>query len=125
MILFLETAYSGWAAALLLAVGICVPYGVRALKGASLAPHYVIGLLLPAATLLHAWLPMASLPIQRFDRTSLWIATAAFVLMIAQAALGLALRGSAAPQRGPLRRVHLVSMMLLVLLVAGHIARSR
>lgn len=49
----------------------------------------------------------------------------AFVLLIAQAALGLALRQTAAPQRGRLRRVHLVSMTLLVLLVAGLIARSR
>ncbi|MDE2135900.1 MAG: hypothetical protein KGJ68_00565 [Gammaproteobacteria bacterium] len=123
--LFLATAFSGWAAALLLAAGICVPYAVRALKGTSLAPHYFIGLALPAAALLHAWLPMASIPIRRFDRTGLSIATVAFALLIAQAALGLALRASAAPRRGRLRHVHLVSMMLLVLLVAGHIVRSR
>jgi hypothetical protein len=123
--LFLATAFSGWAAALLLAVGIGVPYYVRRVPGASLKPHYGSGLLLPAAALAHAWLPMASMPIRRFDLTGLWLATAALVLMVAQAALGLALRPAAGATRGRLRRVHFVSMALIALLVASHIARNR
>lgn len=123
--LFLATAFSGWAAALLFGVGVGVPYYVRTAPGASLTPHYGIGLLLPAAVLTHAWLPMASIPIRRFDLTGLWLATAALILMVAQAALGLALRQAAGAARGRLRRVHFVSMALIALLVALHIARNR
>jgi hypothetical protein len=123
--LFLATAYSGWAAALLFGVGVGVPYYVRSAPAASLKPHYGIGLLLPVAALTHAWLPMASIPIRRFDLTGLWLATAALVLLVAQAALGLALRQATAATRGGLRRVHFVSMLIIALLVAGHIARSR
>jgi hypothetical protein len=123
--LFLATAFSGWATALLLGVGIGVPYFVRTTPGAGLKPHYGIGLLLPAAALAHAWLPMTSIPIRRFDLTGLWLATAALILMAAQAALGLALRQAAGATRGRLRRVHFVSMALIALLVALHIARNR
>ncbi len=123
--LFLATAFSGWATALLLGIGIGVPYFVRTAPGASLKPHYGIGLLLPAAALAHAWLPMASIPIRRFDRAGLWLATTALTLMVAQAALGLALRRAAGATRGRLRRVHFVSMALIALLVALHIARNR
>jgi hypothetical protein len=122
---FLATAFSGWAAVLLFGVGIGVPYYVRTTPGASLKPHYGIGLLLPAAALAHAWVPMASMPIARFDLAGLWLATAALVLMVAQAGLGLALRQAAGTTRGRLRRVHCVSMALIALLVTLHIARNR
>jgi hypothetical protein len=123
--LFLATAFSGWATALLFGVGAGVPYYVRSVRGTSLRPHYGIGLLLPAAALAHAWLPMASIPIRRFDPAGLWLATAALILMVAQAALGLALRPAAGATRGRLRRVHFVSMALIALLIAVHIARNR
>jgi hypothetical protein len=124
-VLFLATAFSGWGAALLLGVGASIPWLVRARHGVSLTPHYCIGLLLPAASLLHAWIPMAAIPIRRLDRLGLWIGTAALLVMVCQAALGLALRQAIGDPRRGLRRAHCVSMLLLALLVAGHIVRSR
>jgi len=124
-VLFLETAFSGWGAALLLGIGISLPYFVRAGYRSSLVPHYCIGLLLPVLSLLHAWIPMAAIPIRRLDRPGLWIGTAALLVMVCQAALGLALRQAAGASRRGLRRTHFASMVLLALLVAGHIVRSR
>jgi len=123
--LFLGTAFSGWAVGVLLGIGISLPYLARALHSMRLRPHYWIGLILPAAATVHAWLPMAYLPIRRFDPTGLWLASAALPVMVWQAALGLALRSSAGGARGNLKRLHFGTMVLLVALVIGHIALDR
>ena len=125
MTLFLWTALSGWAVALLLGAGTSLPYLARALRKTGLWPHYCIGLVLPSAATVHAWLPMSSMSIRHFDRTGLLLATAALLLMVWQAALGLTMRAAAGAQRCSVKRLHFGTMALLTILVIGHIALDR
>src|SRR5271167_5034719 len=103
--LFIKSALLGWVATLLLAVGASIPYLVRGATipdtsdNKRLWPHFWIGFLIPAVALAHAWLPMAAGHMRGYNLSGLWIATLALVIMIGQAALGLALRGSQGAER--------------------------
>jgi cytochrome b561 len=126
-VLFLWTALLGWGAALLIAIGVAIPYVVRATPSAAaphlrrLRPHFAIGLFIPALALAHAWLQM-TVPLRGYDQLGLLLATIAFFALIQQVAQGLALRLTRGPSRTSARRVHFWTMAAIAALVAGHVA---
>jgi hypothetical protein len=119
-VLFLWTALLGWAAALLFAFAVAIPYFVRATPLRRLWPHYMIGLFVPALALAHAWLPM-SVRLHGYDQLGLLLATAAFFALIQQAAQGLALRLTRGPSRTTARRAHFWTMAAIAALAGAHI----
>jgi len=125
------TALSGWLAALLLGANAYSPYFIRATQGtvharvALFRGHYALGLLIPAAAFVHAWLPMSVGRVSRFDSAGLYLATAALFIMLFQVGLGMSLRGSTGKARRQGRRVHFWTMTLIVGLVAAHIFLNR
>ena len=121
--LFVSTALSGWAAALLLGVSIGIPYLARNLRWPSLAPHFVLGFLIPAVSSVHAWLPMAAL--RRFDSRGLVLASVALLVMVFQVCLGVALRKATGAERRRIRWIHLAGMAIIIVLVGEHVALSR
>ena len=127
MPLFLLTAGSGWIAALLLGANVSAAYFIRSTQGGPAAyfsrfrVHYALGLLIPAVTIFHAWLPMSAGRMRGFGSTGLLLATAALFIMFWQVALGISLRDAQGAVRSHLRRLHFATMALIVSLVAMHI----
>jgi cytochrome b561 len=121
------TAFSGWAATLLFAVGVGIPFFIRATASATasyftrLRPHYWIGFLIPAVAFLHAWIPMSGGHVRGYDQTGLLVATAALVVMLGQVLLGLALRTARGTIRQSSRRLHFWTMATIAILVVVHI----
>jgi hypothetical protein len=109
---FLVTAGSGWIAALLLGANVSVPYVIRSLRGEpgagffQLRLHYLLGVVIAAVALFHAWLPMSLGPLRGFDRTGLLLATAALLSLLWQVALGISLRQTKGAYRRQARRLH-------------------
>jgi hypothetical protein len=128
---FLVTAGSGWIAALLLGVNVSVPYVIRSLRGEAgagffrLRLHYLLGVVIPAVALFHAWLPMSLGALRGFDRTGLLLATAALLSMLWQVALGISLRHAKGANRRQARRLHFCTMTVILGLVAVHIVLNR
>jgi thiosulfate reductase cytochrome b subunit len=128
---FVATALSGWLAAFLLAAGIGVPYFVRANPMAEpgyvkrMRPHFWIGFAVPAIVLGHAWLPMSAGHMRGYDLAGLWLATAAFFVMLAQASLGVILRNASPVGRRTIKRLHFWTMAVIALLVPAHILLNR
>ena len=123
--MFVWTAFLGWAAVLFLAAGIGIPYLARTLHLKRFWLHYVLGFLIPAVALLHAWLPMSAGRARSTDMIGLLLATAALFVMVSQAAVGITLRSAQGPDRFRLRRTHFLIMTVMVLLVGGHIYLNR
>jgi thiosulfate reductase cytochrome b subunit len=156
--LSLQTAWTGWLVALLVALQAALPYALRKcarqkpqpvptnqatrtspnlqnlsppVVGNSMRWHYLLGFILPAGALAHAWIPMASGPMPRTSMTGLWLATGALGLLFLQLLVGLALkRVSAAragntPSRAGLGRVHFAVMLAIGALVLAHMLLNR
>ena len=125
---FLWTAVSGWAAALLLTCGISVPYVARSASLSTtshLKAHYYLGFLILAAALLHASIPMSAGRVRAYDSNGLLIATVALCVMVWQVTQGAALRYARGVTRQAARRAHFWTMVAIVGLVSGHIILSR
>ena len=116
---------AGWLAAIGFAVTLSLPLGLRLLgvEGQSwravMRFHYPLGLSILLIALAHAWIPLFSGQLMRVFGLGIALGFAAYVLMAIQCGLGLLLyrAGSASPK---VRRVHLATMTLLALVIAGH-----
>lgn len=123
-------ASSGWAVAALTGVTITLPYLLRRrLRWTGpylerLRPHYWIGFTIAGLSLVHAGLAMSSGPIPGgVDWTvGIWVATGATLLVFGQVSLGLGLRRPGGPDRKGRRRLHFLTMTLLVAGGAAHAA---
>jgi hypothetical protein len=127
--MYLLTEASGWVIAALTVVTITLPYVLRRrLKWAGpylerLQPHYWIGFTIAGLSLIHAGLAMSSGPIPSSVNWSvgIWVATGAMLLVFPQVSLGMGLRRPATPERKRRRRLHLLTMALLVCAGAAHL----
>ncbi len=125
--LFLQIALTGWVAALLFLIAVCIPY-VRRMPGGSrtsLRPHYWLGVLIPTVAFVHAWIPMSVGRTGTFNRTGLLIATGTLFAMLWQIILGMILRDSTGTERKATRRLHFATMVLIANLLITHIALNR
>lgn len=146
----LQTAWTGWLVAIILAVQIALPFLLRRMRhvapspksspqgaevaiaqtkqtpsaGNSMRWHYLLGFVLPAAALVHGWIPMAAGHMPRTSMTGLWLATFALGLLFLQLLIGLAaqrLRSeSNSVARLTLRRTHFVTMLVIAALALSH-----
>lgn len=125
MAIYLYSALAGWLSWLALLIGGVYPFDRQAATDPRpyiirLQPHYWIMFCALAGALIHAF---AALRMPRMDATSttgIWLATAALVLILAQACLGLLLQY---PFRGRrhVRRIHLWTGIALIPLLAAHV----
>lgn len=124
---------SGWTMAALTCVTVSAPYVVRRRFPAPAAylerlrPHYWIGFTLAGLSLLHAGLAMSSGPTPGGAgwTVGIWVATGALLLVFGQVSLGAGLartRGLSPPERRRRRRLHLLTMAVLVAAGLAHIA---
>jgi hypothetical protein len=126
---YLLAEFSGWVIAGLTAVTVFLPFVLRRrLRWAGtylerLRPHYWIGLTIAGLSLIHAGLAMSSGPApQSVDwSVGIWVATGAMLLVFPQVQLGLGLRQPGSPERKRRRRLHLLTMALLVSAGAAHV----
>ncbi len=129
--LFLWMALSGWIATLLLALGIALPYIMRATHRCDMAGrarlniHYCCGFLILAAALLHAWIPMSAGRMRAHNQNGLWLATIALFAILWQVTQGVALRNARGTERTSARRMHFQTMLCIVGLVLAHIGINR
>ena len=118
---FALSAISGWVLALLLAVTSVLPW-LRSSVG--LRVHFALAYAIVPMCVAHGWPAMGQSWARRLDQTGLYLATFAFVLAIAQVALGWSVRDAAPPRRRALRRIHLIAMIGIAALSIGHIASN-
>ena len=127
--MYLLTEASGWVIAALTVVTITLPFALRRrLKWAGpylqrLQPHYWIGFTIAGLSLIHAGLAMSTGPIPSSVDWSvgIWVATGAMLLVFPQVSLGMGLRQPASPERKRRRRLHLLTMGLLVCAGVAHL----
>src|SRR6202035_1277054 len=118
--LFLWTALSGWIVTLLLALGIALPYIIRATHRfgathlARLRMHYCCGFLILAAALLHAWIPMSAGRARAYNQSGWWLATIALFAILWQVTQGVVLRNTRGSERASARRTHFQTMLCIV-----------
>jgi len=128
-VIYLLAESSGWVIAALTAVTITLPYLLRRrLQWAGpylerLQPHYWIGFTIAGLSLLHAGLAMSSGPTPGGVgwTVGIWIALGAMLLVFGQLSLGLGLRQPGSPERRRRRRLHFLTMALLIGAGAGHL----
>jgi hypothetical protein len=94
---------------------------VRSSRAWALTGHTVIGLTVIALAFLHAWFSMKLPGIRGTSASGLWIATAALLLLAAQAASGMTMLRLTEPQRVTMRRLHLLMAVLLLVLAGVHV----
>ena len=136
MKLFLVVGITGWISSILVGVEILLPYLLRPTRLARalptapayatpylrrMQPHYWLGYGALAVSFAHAWLPMRTGFAARMNRTGLWLATVALLLLFIQIFLGLMLQNPATRQRASLRSFHFWCMTCLFILVVSHI----
>jgi cytochrome b561 len=127
--MYLLTEASGWVIAALTVVTVTLPYLLRRrLQWAGpylerLQPHYWIGFTIAGLSLIHAGLAMSSGPIPGSVDWSvgIWVAAGAMLLVFPQVSLGIGLRQAASPERKRRRRLHLLTMTLLVCAGVAHL----
>ena len=86
-----------------------------------LTAHAVIGLALPPLALAHGWCSMKLPGIRGTSASGLWIATAALLLLAAQAVTGMTVLRLREPQRIAIRRLHSAMAVLLAALAGAHV----
>ena len=125
-----QTALSGWIAALAF-VGVAVlPIVLRRFRLSDLVRaramriHYVAAFAVAAVVTLHAFAPTTAKFMRSLNAEGLWLATAAWLLILTQLAVGFSLRG-AQGRKPTLRAVHFVIMSSALVLIAAHIALLR
>lgn len=142
----LQTLWTGWLVAALLATQIALPFFLRRarnraiptggavaavakgdasatgarLAGNSMRWHYLLGFILPAAALVHGWIPMGSGHMPRTSMTGLWLATYALGLLFLQLMLGLVLQRLPGGAARIMRRVHFFTMLVVAALALSH-----
>lgn len=123
-------ASSGWAIAALTCATVALPYLLRRRATSvdawylqRLRPHYWIGFTIAGLTLIHAGLAMSAGPTPGGAgwAVGIWVATGAMLLVFGQLSLGLGLRQAACPERRRRRRLHFLTMTLLVAAGLVHI----
>ncbi|HLH08938.1 MAG TPA: hypothetical protein VKW78_16985 [Terriglobales bacterium] len=87
-------------------------------------PHYWIGYLVLALGTIHGWIAMKPGHIAATSLAGLWLATAAWFLMLAQVVLGLYLQAPGS-KRASLRAWHYWVMVTLIVCVGLHIWLNR
>ena len=120
---------SGWVIAALTGFTVCLPYLLRRrLRPAGarverLRPHYWIGFTLAGLSLLHAGLAMSSGPTPGDARwtAGIWLAAGAMLLVFGQVSLGVGLRRLRGAERRRRRRLHFMTMTLLVAAGLAHV----
>src|SRR5579862_7337104 len=135
------TAYAvgsavGWIAAILTGFEIALPYLIRRLSLSQpptlspihpstylgrMWPHYWVGYLLVALSLLHAFTVMGK-PVRGANAAGIWAATGALLLLFLQVLLGLSLQSSRATSRRMLKRCHFWVMLAIAGFLVLHIA---
>ena len=125
-----QIAVLGWIAALAF-VGVAVlPFILRRFRLTDLARarvmriHYVAAFAVAAVVTLHAFAPATAKFMRSLNAEGLWLATAAWLLILTQLAVGFSLRG-AQGRKPTLRAVHFVIMSSALVLIAAHIALLR
>jgi hypothetical protein len=127
---FLLTAVSGWLGIAVFAATLIVPLGIKALRigaparGRLMTLHFALGIAGPFVGLTHAAIPMDAGAASARMGPGVIPATVALLLLLLQAALGVALRR--ATRAYPLLRgVHLATMLLIAVLITAHVFISR
>jgi hypothetical protein len=82
-------------------------------------PHFWVGYLILAYSLLHAATVMGAM--RRASAAGIWAATGAFFLLLFELVVGLSLREENLKSRKPLRRIHFWIMILFVALLGMHL----
>jgi hypothetical protein len=128
--MFVWTALSGWAAVLLLATAIAIPYVLRSLASGDaphtkLVVHYGFGCLALTAAFIHAWFPMSLGRARLYNETGLLVATLALLVMLWQVLHGFTVRASLGVARRAGRRAHHRTMLSISFLVLIHVALNR
>jgi hypothetical protein len=124
------TAMSGWLGVAVFATALIVPLGIKALRigaparGRFMTLHFFLGGAGPLIALTHAAIPMGAGGISARTDPGVIFATAALLLLLLQAGLGIALRG-ATEARPLLRAMHLATMSLIALLITAHVFINR
>ncbi len=125
-----QTAVLGWIAALAFAGVAALPFILRRFRLTDLVRarvmriHYVAAFAVAAVVTLHAFAPTTAKFMRSLNAEGLWLATAAWLLILTQLVVGLSLRGTQG--RGPtLRAMHFVIMTSVLVLIALHIALLR
>jgi hypothetical protein len=88
---------------------------------ARLWPHYWLGYLLIALSLLHTVLPMRPGGMRGQNATGLWLATAGLVALLLQLVLGLYLQDTKLEERRGMRSWHYWLMFVVAVTVVGHV----
>ncbi|HEX3472616.1 MAG TPA: hypothetical protein VHT28_15655 [Silvibacterium sp.] len=128
---YLSKALSGWAAVMIFASGLAMPYLLRRMAGAGtpylrrMWPHYWLGYLAFLVSFAHSWLTMSSGNLSGMSTPGLWLATIALLVMLWQIAVGLLLRNPTQSDRRILRRTHFWTMASVAGLIVAHIALNR
>jgi hypothetical protein len=124
-------SWSGWLAALMIAIAAAVPLGARLRLGRRAAPssaairtHVILGLVTSAFAFLHTILVIPALGSPAaIGSGPMAIAPAglAFFLLVAHAGLGLQLRDEKLRGRAKTRRSHAMTAVAIVIAVGIHI----
>lgn len=128
---YLRGALSGWAAAMIFASGLAMPYLMRRIAGGRtpflrrMWPHYWLGYLAFVVSFIHSWITMSSGNLKGMSMPGLWLATVALLVMLWQIAVGLLLRNPTQSNRRALRRTHFWTMASVTGLILAHIVLNR
>lgn len=127
---------SGWVGVILIGLEALLPYVYR--RGwlsrwlrvqqffkrpylTRLWPHYWLGYLLIALSLLHTALPMRPGGLRGQNLTGIWLAMAGLAALLLQLILGLLLRDTQVRERQPIRSWHYWLMFVVAVTVVGHV----
>jgi hypothetical protein len=127
---------SGWIAFILIGLEVLLPYLMR--RGSlsrwlhvegffrrpyleRMWPHYWLGYLLLALSLLHSALPMRHGGLAGQNLPGIWLAAGGFAALLLQTVLGLYLEDRQLRERGRMRRWHYRLMFLVILTVGAHV----
>lgn len=88
----------------------------------ALRPHYVLGYLAAGLAIAHSVLSITRRPVPLGAEIGLWLGSAAALALVVQVITGRGLREAARTARGRLRTFHLVLMIVVLVLIALHVA---
>lgn len=115
------SASSGWVAFVLLPLAALSGWMLRRIGGryaVRMRPHYVVGYGAVTLAAAHAWAATGTMG--GADARGIWIATAAFLALLAQTFFGVSLQAPGA-YRVLLRRWHGVTFLAVLALAAVHV----
>lgn len=129
---FLATSISGWFAAFLIMGSAALPYVIRSgLPQAEsdlsekyrcrMQAHFWIGFIILGVCLLHLIVPLSSGMAGRAQTAGIIAAALAFVGVLIQVVLGTRLEKSLPLVRLPVRRLHILGLIMIMLLTGIHV----